>query len=212
MIKINLLPVRAAKKKETAVQQIAIFCFGIILVLAITTTMYIVKRLQISDAKNDITTANSKINELKSKIGKLEELKSLKSEVKKKLAVLAQLRNNKTGPAQRLATLSDITPEQLWLTDYSESDDSIKISGLAFTEDLIAAFMRSLEASSDYVGVELIVSEQSESAGTKLKRFDIMCKLRSTADTAKPQSPTSPPKPTPAPVPASPVPTVPTKK
>jgi type IV pilus assembly protein PilN len=121
----------------------------------------------------------------------LEELKALKAQVKKKLDVLAQLRKNKTGPAHRLATLSDVSPEQLWLTGYSETGDSVKIAGLAFTEDLIAAFMRSLEASADYAGVELVVSEQTETAGTKLKKFEIACKLRSTADTVNPQSASS---------------------
>jgi type IV pilus assembly protein PilN len=188
MIKINLLPVRAARKKETAVQQILIFCFGLILVLAVIATMYLVKRVQLADTKNDIATANSRINELKSRIGRLEELKALKAQVKKKLDVLSLLRKNKTGPAQRLATLSDLTPDQLWLTAYTEAGDSIKISGLAFTEELIASFMRSLEASSDYMGVELIVSEQNESAGNKLKRFDISCRLRTTTDASNPQS------------------------
>jgi type IV pilus assembly protein PilN len=189
MIKINLLPVRATKKKETAIQQIAIFCIGIVLVLAVTMTMYFVKRLQISDSKTDITTANSKISELKSKIGKLEELKSLKNEVKKKLDILTQLRKNKTGPAQRLAVLSEAAPDQLWLTAYSETDSNIKLSGLAFNEELIASFMRSLEASKDYMGVELLVSEQKESDGTKFKRFDIACKLRPSIDNSKPQPP-----------------------
>ncbi len=179
MIKINLLPVRASKKKESAIQQIAIFFISIVLVLAVVLGMYFFKSIQITSTKNDITAANDKINELKKKIGKLEELKSLKEQVKKKLDVLAQLRKNKSGPAQRLATLSTITPDQLWLTAYSESGADIKISGLAFSEDLIAAFMRSLEASSDYMNVELLVSEQSESAGTKLKRFDVSCKLQS---------------------------------
>lgn len=188
MIKINLLPVRAAKKKETAIQQIVIFCLGIVLVLTVTSTMYFVKRLQISDTKNDITTANAKINELKSKIGKLEELKNLKNQVKKKLDVLTQLRKDKTGPAQRLATLSETAPDQLWLTAYSESGSDIKLSGLAFNEELIAAFMSSLESSKDYMGVELLVSEQKESEGTKFKRFDIACKLRPSIDTSKPQS------------------------
>ncbi len=49
-----------------------------------------------------LATANNKINELKAKIGKLEELKTLKEQVKKKLDVLAQLRKNKTGPAQTI--------------------------------------------------------------------------------------------------------------
>jgi len=178
MIKINLLPVRAAKKKETAVQQIAIFCLGLVVVLAIVVSLYVVKRVQITSAQNDINSANTKIAELKKKIGKLEELKSLKDQVKKKLDVLAQLRKNKTGPAERLATLSDITPEQLWLTGYSENGNDIKLSGIAYTEELIASFMRSLEASRDYTGVELVVSEQTSVGETKLKKFELTCKLK----------------------------------
>lgn len=181
MIKINLLPVRAAKKKETAFQQITIFCIVVFLVGAVVMSLYFVKRVQVSAAKNDITAANNKINELKTKIGKLEELKTLKEQVKKKLDVLSQLRKNKTGPAQRLSTLSDITPEQLWLTGYSESGADVKISGMAFTEELIAQFMRTLEASTDFMSVELSVSEQSVVAGTKLKKFDITMKLESAA-------------------------------
>lgn len=185
MIKVNLLPVRAAKKKETAVQQITIFCVSLLLVAGVVTAMYLVKQMQISSTKNDISASKNKINELKTKIGKLEELKNLKEQVKKKLDVLAQLRKNKTGPAHRLATLSDITPDQLWLTGYSENGNAIKISGLSYTEDLIATFMRSLEASSDFMAVELVVSEQIESKGTKLKRFELNCKLRTTPEPLK---------------------------
>lgn len=186
MIKINLLPVRAAKKKETAFQQITIFCVVVFLVGAIVMSLYFVKRVQVSAAKNDITAANNKINELKTKIGKLEELKTLKEQVKKKLDVLSQLRKNKTGPAQRLTTLSDITPEQLWLTSYSESGSDVKISGMAFNEELIAQFMRTLEASTDFMSVELSVSEQSEVAGTKLKKFDITMKLEAASAPQQP--------------------------
>jgi type IV pilus assembly protein PilN len=180
MIKINLLPVRAAKKKETAIQQVSIFCFSIALVALVIIALFGLKLGQISSAKNDISTANAKINELKTKIGKLEELKKFKEQVKKKLDVLAQLRKNKTGPAQRLATLSEITPDKLWLTAYVESNESVKLTGVAYTEDLIAQFMRSVQASNDYTGVELIVSEQKEISGTKLKSFELAFKLKPT--------------------------------
>jgi type IV pilus assembly protein PilN len=181
MIKINLLPVRAAKKKETAIQQISILCFSIGFVAVVIFVLYGLKLGQISTAKNDISAANNKINELKAKIGKLEELKKFKEQVKKKLDVLAQLRKNKTGPAQRLATLSDITPEKLWLTGYVESNDNVKLVGIAYTEDLIAQFMRSVQASSDYTAVELVVSEQKEISGTKLKGFELTFKLKQTS-------------------------------
>jgi type IV pilus assembly protein PilN len=186
MIKINLLPVRAAKKKETAVQQITIFCASILLVLVIVGALYAVKLGQISSTNNDISAANNKISELKVRIGKLEALKTLKEQVKKKLDVLTQLRKNKTGPAQRLATLSDITPEQLWLTAYSESGESIKISGIAYSEDLIAQFMRSIQASNDFANVELVVSEQKEVSGNKVKSFELTCKLKANQITQAP--------------------------
>lgn len=181
MIKINLLPVRAARKKETAIQQFSIVGVVVVVIALIVVSLYVVKRVQVAAAKDDIVSANKKISELKTKIGKLEELKTLKEQVKKKLDVLSQLRKNKTGPAQRLASLSNLTPEQLWLTNYSESGQDVKISGIAFTEELIAQFMKALEASSDFMSVELLVSEQTEVAGTKLKKFDLSMKLESAA-------------------------------
>lgn len=190
MIRINLLPVRAARKKETAIQQIVIFCVSLAVVLLIIVAMYFHQTMQITTTREEISTATSKITELKKKIGKLEELKALQAQVRKKLDILAQLRKNKTGPARRLATLSDITPDQFWLTAYSENGHDVKISGFAVSEELLAGFMRKLEASTDFTGVELIVSEQNEQGGTKLKRFELSCKLRSPAaptDTAKKQ-------------------------
>lgn len=179
MIKINLLPVRVSKKKETALQQILIFCGALLLVVFLMLGLYFYRGVQISTTRQQIQEANSQISLLKAKIGKIEELKNLKEQVKKKLAVLEMLRKNKTGPAQRLASLSDATPDQLWLTGYSESNADIKISGMATTEDLIAQFMRALEASSDFKDVELVLTEQSEVSGVKLKRFELSMKLES---------------------------------
>ena len=179
MIKINLLPIRAAKRKESAIQQVVIAGIVVVMIALVVTTLYVVKRVQIVAAKDDISSANNRIKELEIKIGKLNELKTLKEQVKKKLDVLSQLRKNKTGPARRLASLSDLTPEQLWLTNYSESGQDIKISGIASNEELIAQFMKALEASNDFMAVELVVSEQTEVAGTKLKKFDITMKLES---------------------------------
>lgn len=177
MIRINLLPVRAAKKKETAVQQIAIFAISVALTFVIVLLLYFAKFAQISSAKNEITAANAKINELKAKIGKLDEVKKLKDEVKRKLDILEELRKNKSGPAKRLATLSDVTPDQLWLESYKESAGDVKISGVSTNEELIAQFIRAIEASPDYEKVELLVSEQKDLAGAKLKRFDLTLRL-----------------------------------
>lgn len=177
MIRINLLPVRAAKKKETALQQLFILGASVIAVLVIVLVLWGVKLGQISGVQKDIQAANAKLSELTAKIGKLDQIKKLKDEVKKKLDVLTILRKNKTGPAQRLATLSNVTPDQLWLEKYKENGDKITISGLAFNEELIAQFIRALEASPEYEKVDLVVSEQKDVNGNKLKRFELTFKI-----------------------------------
>jgi type IV pilus assembly protein PilN len=191
MIRINLLPVRAAKKKETAIQQFVLAGAVVVIIALVVGALYGLKYIQVNTTKNEITAANEKIKELETKIGKLNALKDLKEQVKKKLDVLAQLRKNKTGPAQRLASLSDLTPDQLWITSYSESSQDVKLSGIAFTEELIAQFMKSLESSTDFMGVELLVSEQIVSGDTKLKKFDISMKLE-TVTVPPPPGPAAP--------------------
>lgn len=184
MIKINLLPLRAARKKEAAIQQLTIAGSVIVLLAVIVLSLYGLKRVQITSAKNEIEDSKNKIKVLEKKIGKLNELKALKEQVKKKLDILSLLRKNKTGPAQRLASLSDLTPDQLWLTNYNESAQDVRVSGVALSEELIAQFMRALEASSDFMAVELVVSEQMVSGDSKLKKFDLTLKLEPVAQAA----------------------------
>ena len=177
MIKINLLPVRAAKKKESAKQQLMIFVLALIVFVGLAFLVYSYELIKIRTITQDNERSTKEIQRLKTIIGEIDNIKKLQDEVKKKLDILNRLRKEKTGPAIRLAKLSDATPEKVWLTKYAENGASVAMSGIAFNEDLIAAFMRNLQASDEYVNVELLVSEQVDSSGVKAKKFDISCIL-----------------------------------
>jgi type IV pilus assembly protein PilN len=179
MIKINLLPVRAAKKKESARQQISISILTVIAVLVIALGIYSVTLAKISTAKEEINKSEEEIKQQKVKIGEIDNLKKFQAEVKSKLDVLNQLRHDKTGPANRLAKLSDAVPDKLWLTKYAENGGNVSLAGVAFNEELIAAFMRNLQASNAFTNVELLVSEQMELGGMKAKKFEISCTMKS---------------------------------
>ena len=178
MTRINLLPVRAAKKKETVNQQVAILLLATVGVAVLLLGVYMMKIAQLKATETEITSSQQEIDALKKKIGEIDNLKKLQAEVKKKLDVLNQLRREKSGPASRMAILSDIVPEKLWLTRYSENGPQVTISGVAFNEELIATFMRNLQASEEFGNVELQVSEQSELSGTKVKKFDLTCDIK----------------------------------
>jgi type IV pilus assembly protein PilN len=177
MIRINLLPVRAAKRKETARQQVIILLGTLAIVFLLSFLVYSYLLVKISSTKEEVARSEQEIVELKAKIGKIKDLEKLKSDVQKKLDVLTRLRNEKTGPVKRLQTLSQSAPDKLWLTSYAESGSAITINGISFNEDLIASFMKSIEASTDFEKVELVVSEQAEMAGMKLKKFELKFNL-----------------------------------
>jgi len=177
MIKINLLPIRAAKKKETTRQQISIFIMVVIGTILICAGLYSTLLTKISAAKGEITKTEQEIQQLKAKIGELDNVKKLEDEVRKKLDILNRLRKEKSGPVNRLVMLTDAVPDKLWLTKYSETASAVSISGVAFSEDVIAVFMKNLQAIPDFSNVDLQVSEQTEIANIKAKRFDITMKL-----------------------------------
>lgn len=177
MTKINLLPLRASKKKETIRQQVSILVICFVGVLLIGISVYGFMSSKIANLKTEIANSQTELAALKTKIGAIDNIKKLQAEVKKKLDVLEQLRRGKTGPAARLAALSDSAPPKLWLTRYSENGSSVSVSGVAMSEELIAIFMKSLQASGAFSNVELVVSEQSESGGVKAKRFDLQFQI-----------------------------------
>jgi type IV pilus assembly protein PilN len=171
MIRINLLLVREARHKETARQQVILF----LLFLAVTVVVmagiqwYLISRIHV--ARHEITLSEDEINQLKTKIGQIENIKKLQEDVQKKLAVLKQLRAGRDGPVKRLAALSDSTPDKVWLTKYTD-------------------FMRNLENSGQFNQVELLLSEQLDISGVKAKRFDLTCKLGAPhKETPKPPQP-----------------------
>jgi len=191
MIKINLLLVRESRKKETVKQQatLLLLFLALTVVVMIGIQLYLISR--INATKSAIVQAENEIKQLKVKIGQIDNIKKLQEDVRKKLEVLKQLRNDKQGPVKRMAALSDAVPDKVWISKYAEAGDLISISGLAYTEELIADFMRNLEATRQFHQVELLVSEQVDMAGVKIKRFDLTCKIgRATGKEApKPQQP-----------------------
>lgn len=177
MIKINLLP-RASRKKEIIQQQFLILGLSVLVVLLVGIGVYATMLTRIGTAKAQIESSEAEIRSLKAKIGAINNIKKLQAEVKKKLDVLSQLRREKRGPAARLAALSDSVPEKLWLTKYAESAGSVSVSGDAFNEELIALFMKNLQASGAFSNVELQVSEQTDIGGVKAKHFDLAFQIK----------------------------------
>ncbi|MFO7982653.1 MAG: PilN domain-containing protein [Desulfuromonadales bacterium] len=173
MIRINLLPVRAAQKKEKLVSQVVVLV--LVLVLALTACGFVhftlAGKVKAQKAEND--KIQTELNSLRKKIGQVGQFKERQKELRGKLDVLQELKAARTGPVHLLDELTMALPEKAWLNSFRESGGTISIEGIGLNEETVATFMESLEISPYYKNVELQVIEQRNQGGNKLHSFSL---------------------------------------
>ena len=189
MIRINLLPVRAAQKKERLRSQLSVLLLCVILVCAVCGALYVQKMFAIDGLKNEIVTLDKKNADLKKTLGEVANYEKKKKDLEQKLAVLNRLEEGRSGPVRLLDELSNslpAMPDKLWLTQFAEKSGGIEIQGYGDSEKTVAKFMQNLEASKYYKEIELTVTEQAKLGESKLQKFTLKCKKES--PTSKPSS------------------------
>lgn len=156
MIRINLLPFRAARKKENVKRQISIFALTII--LAVLGMVYVTMQLnsELAGLKEEEKKVQAEMAALQKIINEISRLEKEIKEIRTKLGVIKELEKNKTGPVHLLDEISKAVPkEKLWLRSMSESKGSLALQGTAMDNGTVALFMTNLERSDFIHTVEL---------------------------------------------------------
>lgn len=145
MIKINLLPIKATRKREYVKQQLIL---AVVLLLGAVVGCYMwysSMDSKITDKKKEIASAKQQIEQYKKAIGEVEKYKGLEEALNRKLAIIESLEKGKTGPVRVLDHLSQIIPKQVWLTVWNEKSGTVKIEGEALTNKHVAQFITALK-------------------------------------------------------------------
>lgn len=173
MIRINLLPVRAAQKKEKLRSQLSVLVLTLVLVVLACGVVFFQQQNKNQSLENDIADINRRNAELQKIIGEVRDYEKRKADLEQKLLVLGQLKQQKSGPVRLMDDLSDALPPELWLTSFAEQDGSIDLAGIADTEQTVALFMQQLEQSRHFENVELSVTEQVDFDNRRMQRFTL---------------------------------------
>ena len=175
MILINLLPVRAAQKKEQLRGQLVILIVSLVVVLVGCAGVYVSLSMKTSSLRQEITRQENESRQLQKTIGEVGHIKKLQKDLQGKLDVLGKLKAGKTGPVHLLDELSRVLPDKCWLTSFKDSGGTISLSGFGLSEEAVAEFMRDLDASPYYRNVELNVIERTNQGSLTLQKFNITC-------------------------------------
>lgn len=183
MIRINLLPVRAAQKKERLRIQLSILTLSMLAVSVVCGAEYFRTMSKIDSKKAEISSVETQIKQLRKEIGEVSRYKKLQAELKKKLEILQVLKDGRSGPVHLLDELNHALPDKLWLTDYSAAAGAaVSISGVAVDENVVATFMETLGASPYYGDVELKGISQLVKKNVKLQKFTLNCRATQPAN------------------------------
>jgi type IV pilus assembly protein PilN len=160
MIKINLLPVRAAKKREFGRQQLVLF--ALLLILAVFGNYYWYSKVQSDLAALDqrIAATRAEIAQLEKTIGEVKSIKEDKKALEDKLKILDTLKKGRTGPVKVMDELTTLIPQRVWLIDYTESGGNVTMTGQASTYEELSAFSKKLKASVHFTNVVIKTARQ----------------------------------------------------
>ena len=176
MIRINLLPFRAARKKENIRRQVSIFLLSLafMLIILFYYNWSLGSKIDGLSAKiNQTKTELKKYNKINKEIATI---KKKLSNLKKKMAVMDTLEANRFEPTRLLDVMTQvIVPRRMWFTSLQSKGKIVKINGIALDNKTVADFMVRLENSGLFREVDLKTLKQRKVRKSNLKSFQINC-------------------------------------
>ena len=176
MIRINLLPFRAARKKENVRRQVSMFLLSVVMVVL---ALFYYNSHMAAQVRELTAEMESKQSELKTYEKKNREVAVLKKQLEvllKKTEVIESLAANREEAVRLMDTMTQVVvPDRMWLTSFSATDTQVTLAGTAIDNPTIAEFMLRLEAVDRFSNVRLQAARQIQfQSNIFLKTFSIV--------------------------------------
>ena len=177
MIRINLLPFRAARKKENIRRQVSIFFlfFGFVLAtLLYFNFIYLDGKLNKLRASVDQT--KKEVKKYKKITREIENIKRKLAVLRKKTDVIKKLEKNRFEPVNLLDTMTKkVIAKRMWFTKLQTKKNQVHITGSALDNKTVADFMTRLEGTGLFASVKLSKIQIKVIKGSRLKSFQLVC-------------------------------------
>jgi type IV pilus assembly protein PilN len=179
VIRINLLPVREARRKAGVRQQMVLLAAAVLGAVVLSAAIHMWMLGSISSAQTRVAALNAQLEQYKPQQEQVARFKAKKAEIEQKLAVIENLERSRSGPVHIMDELASHIPERVWLTDLNADNGQIALGGMSLDNELVALFLTALNDSPYFAGVELESTELKLVESLKLNTFKIRAALES---------------------------------
>lgn len=178
MIRINLLPFRAARTKENIRRQVSVFILSMVLLLLVLFGVNKYLGGQVEDMEERLASIEKDIDRYEAKAAEVDKLRKKLKDLEKKIDIVDDLKASRDNPPLLLAEITErVVPERMQLKKMTYSGSNLALEGIAMDNETIAVFMRRLERSEKVSDVRLSNARQTTEYDIELKSFDIKCTL-----------------------------------
>jgi type IV pilus assembly protein PilN len=173
MIRINLLPFRAARKKENIRRQVSYYIGSVILAVVVMFYLFLEIRGELNSLIGEKQRIETELATYKDTIKRIDELEKRIAEIRKKLDVIEDLEKKKTGPVHLLDQVAEAIPrDKLFLTSFVEREGNLTLTGTAMDNETFSVFMTSLAAAELITSVDMKETRARNIPEHKLNVFD----------------------------------------
>jgi len=176
MIRINLLPYRAARKKENIRIQVNVFLGSVFIVILLVGWYNSYLGGRIKALNEEISSTREQVAKYKKINAEITEIKNKLTVLDRKIKVIQSLEADRKAPVQNLDYLYHLLVEKrMWYTQIQEKGDTFKLSGIALDNHTVADYMTRIEKSEQFQNVKLAAIKQYTLQGKdlKLKQFEV---------------------------------------
>jgi type IV pilus assembly protein PilN len=178
MIRINLLPVREARRAADLRQQGMQLIMMLILVGAGVGFVHSEMNEKIVVAKARVAQMQRDIDQFKPQLEQVAAFRKKKAKLEKKIDVIDELDRARSGPVRVMSELAMRTPERLWIKSMKTEGGTVQIKGMSLDNELVAVFLRGLGDSEYFDSVDLDGTKlQNSKSNLKVVSFGIRANL-----------------------------------
>lgn len=180
MIRINLLPVKTAKKRDASQQQLLAFMLAILVAGGGLVAWYFYTENELDTLKTQVAVARRQLAALKKKTGSLSQYEAREKALRERLDQIESLKRSKAGPVRMLAELSRRIPSRVWILELKERDHKMVMKGAGLSYEEVSEFTRALRESGYFVKVRMVGQEEKASPipGMNFVEFNLRCETK----------------------------------
>lgn len=177
MIRINLLPIKQARRRSQGRVQLILFAGLILLEVAVLFAAYALVNEKLEEQKKVVAALEADVKAIESEVAGAEQLEAEAAQLAEQLGVLSRLEARRSGPVRMLDEIQAILSpprnaeervsqlrrdwnvewdsRRLWVERFSEKEGTFELTGFAGNADDVAEFLQRMTTAAHFDDVQL---------------------------------------------------------